>query len=1137
MSEALVEPASQPELGAEQWGELLESIEGPTHAWVARGLAEELGVAETDALEMVDRALNDGTLVEQEGAGAFPWIEVAMPGVESQGDGETETGVEIEGVPYRDLWYIKLIDETSKRPLEKWGGYSQDYESAANVYSHDQVLESDHRFWGVVGINRDGWSLLIFDIDIHKAPDGFDRDSVRVPTETPVVRSQSGGTHVWFVIGQSRGGGKESDFEMAYELGFDIDIRGSYVSHHVVAPADIPGVGGKYEVVNDDGLYAVQNPGDAADRIRYLEPESEKGHGEPLLKHRPHRSGRSYGSGSGVEIDRDVDPPDEMPMCYHRGLQARAANPDGANVNTHAVNVSAALCGLAAGYSIETMVTHFCEEFPPGQSADEGKTRYQLNHIVNGGYSPPTVSTLRDCGILEDGETCDCPVHGDGGGAVGDREPVALLPELENGAGAGGGIEAANAPTARAEANAWDWRGAAERQALEALEDGEGVDDPDRLTRAVVRNRVQRAIEGAITGRGGSLIEALPTTGKSYNTIEAVASTGMPTTVATGRGREEQYEQFREWAEDRGLRAYILPSFAEECPTATGEFGEEWEDRVMGWYERGATAQEIHAYGEYVAGEPLPCQYLDGQECPYTSQWRFEPENFDVLIGHYTHLHVPKVTVGRAVVIDESPVGAYETTLGGDALREAINRYLEAHPNVPFADKCDLIENRDDDQRRAEAVAAIINAGDDADDELSLLEDGGHALAPLAALTLLTSDDLGNGWEHAPLDDGRRGVYDREDDAVSVLTPPDLDSARSVVGLDGTPTRVMWETALGGWHLEHQRVLDDDEREEYLADVMQLRYIRTTENVKSYSPRKAAIEDRVTVAEDGALLETVGTNHAQLPALITTARAERVYEKYDVLDLTSASKHYGNILGSNEFANVRVGVVIGARNFGPKFVEKWGAYHGRAIEPTFPGPENDFTPTDYGEWGDRIRTHMREHETLQAVMRFGRDGGGADVYVHTNTLPEWVPIADEGRVVRTRSTGERQVLDAIRDLGEAGVPDIVNHPDVEIDTHRVREIVADLTDRDVLASRQDPDDRRRWIYTADGSPAEPRFGDVELPDTDDVRLDSSGRVSNWGSGTSPYYTIVGKSLDSLNADTLADMVADDHTPSRPDPSV
>lgn len=323
-------------------------------------------------------------------------------------------------LPYADLWYIKLINESDKNPLETWGGYSQDFEAAENVYSYEQVRESKQEYWGVVGITGEDRYLLIFDLDVHKAPEGFDLDSVSVPTDTAIVRSQSGGLHAYFIVEDPDGPGKESDFAMRYELGWDIDIRGSYVKHHVVAPADIPGISGRYKLANDERPLTCHNAGDPGEQIRYLgDPESEQDYGEPLLKHAP-----ASGFGGSIAIGRDVEAPAEMPICYHRGLQIRAENPDDPNVNTHKVNTLTALCGLAAGYDIETMVTHFCEEFPPGANADEIETKYQLKTMARKmdceSLAPPSIGTLREYGILEDSETCDCdiPYHGGSGGPM-----------------------------------------------------------------------------------------------------------------------------------------------------------------------------------------------------------------------------------------------------------------------------------------------------------------------------------------------------------------------------------------------------------------------------------------------------------------------------------------------------------------------------------------------------------------------------------------------------------------------------------------------------------------------------------------------------------------------------------------------
>lgn len=309
---------------------------------------------------------------------------------------------------FEDLWYIRLINAEDKNPLDTWGGYSQDFESTEHVYSHAEVVESAHENWGVVGVKGDYRYLLIFDLDVYKAPEDFDKDSVTIPKDTPVVESQSGGKHVYYIV-DADGAGRESEFTMQYDLGWDVDIRGSYVKHHVVAPNDIPGVGGLYTVENDAPLRTVFDANDAAENIRYLDPESDKPYGEPLLQHSP-----VGGFGGHVDIDRDVEPPDEMPTCYHRGLQIRNENPDDPNVNTHKINTLTALCGLASGYSIEEMIGHFCDEYPPGPNGDRDETEYQLTQMARkmdqGNLAPPKVTTLRNYGILGEDEVCGCPI-------------------------------------------------------------------------------------------------------------------------------------------------------------------------------------------------------------------------------------------------------------------------------------------------------------------------------------------------------------------------------------------------------------------------------------------------------------------------------------------------------------------------------------------------------------------------------------------------------------------------------------------------------------------------------------------------------------------------------------------------------
>lgn len=186
-------------------------------------------------------------------------------------------------VDYEALWYVKLRGEDDKRALEKWGGYGQDFEAAGCVYSHEEVVSSPHEWWGIVGIRnkrRTRRELIILDLDTYKADDPEAAvETVTVPEGTLISRSQRGGIHVWFSVTAEKGAFKESDFEVHEDLEFPIDVRGSAVSHHVVAPSNIPGVGGSYEVVNDEGIRNHLTVEDVCAEVQFA--------GEPAVEYNP----------------------------------------------------------------------------------------------------------------------------------------------------------------------------------------------------------------------------------------------------------------------------------------------------------------------------------------------------------------------------------------------------------------------------------------------------------------------------------------------------------------------------------------------------------------------------------------------------------------------------------------------------------------------------------------------------------------------------------------------------------------------------------------------------------------------------------------------------------------------------------
>jgi len=638
-----------------------------------------------------------------------------------------------------------------------------------------------------------------------------------------------------------------------------------------------------------------------------------------------------------------------------------------------------------------------------------------------------------------------------------DTEPTAVLP-----------------PSVRdlaTAASGWDWRHA-------------GTDTD--LTIDAVRDRTAEAIGDAYGSGDRVLIEALPTMGKSYGSVLAAAETGEPVTILTQRGHKEQYAQLREWCDERGLTHKTLPSFTRDCETANGEHGEEWADTVRGWYNRGATPKAIHAFAEDVLGRPLPCQAQDGHRCSYAAKWDFDPDTdgsvdpeedapIDVLIGHYAHAHKPKVTTGRTVVFDEFPGGAYETELKYD-LQRAVSSWLDTVEAIPFESYTDLVENRADESRRADALLWFDEHGTEPDETHVFDDEHAHATAPLAVFTLLAGEDLGNGYEHADLGDGTRAVFDRASGTVSVLQPPDLDYASGVVALDGTPTKRMWELALGE-RLNHRAVLQPEERAEYVRDALNLNLVRTTEYIKPYNRR-----EHIHAAEDAALLEAVGEQHGERPGVITSSTAEHEYDAEGVLDLVDETKHYGNVLGSNQFKQKRVGAVIGSNHYGDGYIKKWGGYAGDAVERG----EGKGTDLSYSGFGGDVLQHMREHDTLQAAMRFGRDGNGAVVYVHTNTLPDWVPVAAEGRVTRTRSDAERELLEAAAELKEWRTADLADHPAVAVGERQVFNILTDLAERGVLDREYDG---RGYVWRDDGIHEVNDHGEVEL---EPVELEDTG---------------------------------------------
>jgi hypothetical protein len=571
----------------------------------------------------------------------------------------------------------------------------------------------------------------------------------------------------------------------------------------------------------------------------------------------------------------------------------------------------------------------------------------------------------------------------------------------------------------------------------------------DGLQQKDVWNRTTRTIERALNEGAYTVIGGLPSAGKSTGLIKAAATTGVPITVLTSR--HDLYDDYRERCDDHDLSCKELPSFHNDCPTADGEHGSEWEQTVRRAYRRGLSGKEIHAYDEQLFGEPLPCD--DGHECSYKQNWDFDPDEYDVLIGNYVHGYNSNMTANRTVVFDEFPQSSFVEEFDMEEVFSIVSNFLQQHEEIPFDNHTDVLEYRSDDERRQKAeqwfcdrdgglerdTTGIIN--DALGESPSRNRDAqwnefqhtvNHPLAPLLTYALINGHDLGNGWEYSDLELGfarehgrladcvavrNRGAIEKEHSKLFVLRPPQLTEADGVICLDGTPELELWQTVVDH-DLSKQQVLSDDERCEYLTNVLGMTLVQTTERANHY-----ASGNYVHPEQDGVLFDSVRRETGVQPSLISTKAAVAKYDETDVLtpidDVRGVEEcrestnveWYGNLKGTNKFSDERVGIVSGSTHFGDDHVKKWCAFNGESTEHVSgtTGIDREYTT----ELGNTVQRNMRDNNVFQAIMRFERGtGSGALVFVHTAAFPDWVPVEHEGSVEKL-SDGMKEVITAI----------------------------------------------------------------------------------------------------------------------------
>ncbi|MGB9986565.1 hypothetical protein [Salarchaeum japonicum] len=583
-----------------------------------------------------------------------------------------------------------------------------------------------------------------------------------------------------------------------------------------------------------------------------------------------------------------------------------------------------------------------------------------------------------------------------------------------------------------------------------------------------VRKRVVSHISDALTGNDAVLLEALPATGKSRGLVKAIEQTGEAVTVFTQRGRKEQYAQYKQWCDAAGLSCKVIPSADETCPTFQGDYGEDQQRRVQKLRNAGGTPRRIHRHVD------PPCK-TEG-DCPYENALDFTPADYDVLVGHPTHAYVKRYLENRIPVYDEFPAGAYLEKIPDTP--SAITDFLGSH-NLPYQDFHDLLNGRTDPARRRKALRKLSST--QLMDEKGLFQEQSpavHKLAGLCVLTLLEGEDLGNGWEQAILGKWKVGVYDQGNADIYILNPPDLPE--TILGLDGTPTESMWNIALGLYDRRQRRlnprtVLNKRERREYITEIQNIRIIPTTTHVRPYSgvntnpKRDAALLHEVEMSTDG-----------DVGVISSRQGIDDVKSELDSFG-NWKSTHFGNLIGSNNLGNVETGVILGSTHYGDEFVKRWGALAGESIKSN--GKQG--LKKSYGEFGDEILRHMREHRVLQALFRFGRMGTPTTVYVDTAAMPNWIPVEANPRdtnITPWKSAETRfDILTHLQKQSQASTGKISKK--VGCSSQYVRDVLNGYAKKGIVEKRERPHEPGGAIIWVDqSSDAINPYGEVVLPD-------------------------------------------------------
>lgn len=549
-----------------------------------------------------------------------------------------------------------------------------------------------------------------------------------------------------------------------------------------------------------------------------------------------------------------------------------------------------------------------------------------------------------------------------------------------------------------------------------------------------VREYTAKLIHEAADAEEPVLVEAPPNSGKSTSARELAEIAETPITYLAGR--TDIYDEAVEWAEDKpGITATVIPSPFRDCPTFMDENSGETA-KAHQLYSKGVPGPAIH----YEKGVYTPCHVAGEDECPYIEAWEELSKNLGsgeirLLIGNHQHAQNTAYIEDRIVVLDEFNADPFvrsfpseEDLAASDHPGHLVGNFLSAidddsFPNEAYNDVTDILRGRDNQDSLDTALRWFEENGATKDDVESYefydvseyKYDSSHRLAALLTLSYLCMRKVGEGiecapppesydlprvreaWRHSGLEN-IRCVRDRNTGEVTVLRPPDLSSAKQVIGLDGLPSKQLWNLVFGS-NFDHRRVISRDDFTKFLSSALDMSFKQIGDGKYPYAGARISSKDKYRFAVIKSLEERPF-------ALISTKKALEEYEsrgwiepfvksapeEMDDENEALAMMNYATVLSSNKFKKEDLGVVSGSPFPGYDVLRQWAGLCGTSVE--IPDQEKELSLDGAAE---ELYHHFSHHQVIQAVLRFGRDRsvwnrGGSTVWLNTTALPEWFDV-------------------------------------------------------------------------------------------------------------------------------------------------